>query len=641
TIQLACAAQLQASTDGGASFSATPKLVLTNTAARTVMVRALDDALAEETPHWRPITHAVSASADLAQYPLSTLIPTLNVGVLDNDLVLLSELKVNPPGTNDAPNEFIELTGSPGLSLSNVYLLALEGNAGSDPGTVTYALNLTGARLGNNGVLMVVATNHPYSIPTGTSILTDASLSQPGGALGNGSISFLLVSSPVELKRGDDLDKGNDGVLESLPPGSTLLDAVGWSDGDKNDLVYGGVVLVPSNGTPDAATRFPGNTAANTASAWFCGNLVGPNGDSLVYELNGASANFPAGTLLTPGLANRIAPAISPVAPISGVIGDPTNPEVEFTVSDAETPAAALIVIASSSNPAVVPDTNLLVTAGAGGARTLSLNPIGVGYADILLLASDGSMTGRVTFPYAASAPGRPGSVWHLGASDGSTAIPVEPDLMLIGDDENQIIRLYPRQNSSLPLHPYDMTAFLALPDSQLGLPREVDVEASTRTGNRLFWMGSHGHSAVGESRTNRTRVFATDLSGSGAAASLAYVGRYDYLKVDLINWDTQNRHGKGTNYYGLEASDADGVPPKAPDGSGWAIEGLAMMPDSTNGAYVAFRAPIVPATNRTYALIVPVLNFAQLAANGGPPGSCRFGPPAELDLYGRGIRSL
>ncbi|HWH67929.1 MAG TPA: hypothetical protein VNT26_00980, partial [Candidatus Sulfotelmatobacter sp.] len=124
-------------------------------------------------------------------------------------------------------------------------------------------------------------------------------------------------------------------------------------------------------------------------------------------------------------------------------------------------------------------------------------------------------------------------------------------------------------------------------------------------------------------------------------AASLAYVGRYDYLKVDLINWDTQNRHGKGTNYYGLEASDADGVPPKAPDGSGWAIEGLAMMPDSTNGAYVAFRAPIVPATNRTYALIVPVLNFAQLAANGGPPGSCRFGPPAELDLYGRGIRSL
>ncbi len=294
-----------------------------------------------------------------------------------------------------------------------------------------------------------------------------------------------------------------------------------------------------------------------------------------------------------------------------------------------------------SSNSAVVPDTNLLVTAGVGGTRTLALNPVGVGYSFITLHASDGSMTGRVTFPYAASAMGRPGGVWHLGASDGSTAIAVDANFMFVGDDENQTIRLYRRNESSLPLSQFNMTPFLELPDVEAGQVREVDIEATTRVGNRLFWMGSHSHANIGETRTNRTRIWATDLTSSGATSTLTYVGRYDNLKVDLIDWDKRNLHGKGTNYFGLEASDAEGVLPKAPDGSGFSIEGLAMMPGSTNGAYVAFRAPIVPGTNRNYALIVPVLNYATLSISNGPAGSASFGAPIEMDLYGRGIRSL
>jgi hypothetical protein len=65
------------------------------------------------------------------------------------------------------------------------------------------------------------------------------------------------------------------------------------------------------------------------------------------------------------------------------------------------------------------------------------------------------------------------------------------------------------------------------------------------------------------------------------------------------------------------------------------------MAPGSTNTAWVAFRAPLVPATNRTFALIVPVLNFATLAVSGAGPGSAVFGTAIELDLYGRGIRSI
>jgi hypothetical protein len=65
------------------------------------------------------------------------------------------------------------------------------------------------------------------------------------------------------------------------------------------------------------------------------------------------------------------------------------------------------------------------------------------------------------------------------------------------------------------------------------------------------------------------------------------------------------------------------------------------MVAGSANSAYVCFRAPIASATNRNYSLIVPVLNFATLAASDGPAGSAIFGPPIELDLYDRGIRSI
>lgn len=569
--------------------------------------------------------------------------PLLCIGCLSaaDFPVVFSELKVNPPGTNDAPNEFIELTGPPSFALSNISILCLAGDEARNPGTVVWKADLDGVQLGVNGMLLVVAPSHPYAVPPECRVFPDLSMGAPGGALPNGSLSFLLVSNASAVNLGDDLDRGDNGIPEGLPQGALVLDSVAWDDGDHGDVVYGGAVLRLQDATPDAATRLPWDHTPRSASAWICGDLEGQSGETLAYDETVVSARFPLGTLLSPGAPNNIAPTATGLAPISGVIGDPWNPQLLFNVNDDQTAAEAIQVTASSNDQGVVPDTNLTITAGSAGERTLSLSPVGVGYATITLRLSDGTQTGRVSVAYAASAPGRPGGIWHAGASDASTAIPIDTQYMVVGDDENQVLRIYERQRSGYPLAQFDMTASLGLPDIQSGLPREVDVEASTRVGNRLFWMGSLGHAVLGESRTNRTRVFATDLSGSGASAQLTFAGRYDYMKVDLIAWDMLNLHGKGTNYYGLEASDAEGVPPKAPDGSGFAVEGLAMMPGSTNGAFIGFRAPIVPPTNRTHALIVPVLNFAALAASGGPLGSAAFGPPIELDLYNRGIRSI
>ncbi len=649
SIEITSSGQTQISTDGGASFGTLRTLAFSNTTRQSLMVRALDDSVVDTSPHINRVTHRVTSTGDPARYPLSALIPGVNVRVAENDFVVLSELKTNPPGPDDTPFEFVEIRGVPGALLRNVYLVAVEGDAGNNPGNANMIVNLDGLSIGSSGLLIVSAVGNPYSIPAGTTPVFDAQLNTPGGALGNGTMSFLLVTSPTNIAEGTDLDGNDNGVLGKLPDGSAMfiMDAVGWSDGGTNDHIYGSVTLTQPNGTPDAASRFPFDDTPLSAAAWYNGDLAGTNADSIVFDSGTVSTNFPLGRTLTPGYVVNFSPTIDALMPLSGVIGDPTNPDLNFIVSDDESPAESLLVTAASSNPAVAPNGNLTVIVGADGQRALRINPVGVGYATITITVSDDDKIGQAAFLYAASAMGRPNGRFHTGASDGSTAFAIDANLMFVGDDENQKLRLFDRHGSGGPIAQFDMSPFLGLTDFYSdGRPREVDIEASTRVGNRIYWMSAHSHSGTNEThavetRTNRSRVFATDLAGTGASSTLSYVGRYDFLKLDLVNWDQNNIHGRGADYFGLAASTAAGVDPKALDGSGFNIEGLCMAPGSATTAYVAFRAPVVSSTNRAYALIVPVLNFTTLAVGTGPPGSAQFGAPIELNLGCRGIRSI
>lgn len=321
---------------------------------------------------------------------------------------------------------------------------------------------------------------------------------------------------------------------------------------------------------------------------------------------------------------------------VSAVVNDPTDPAaslgIEFRLSDSDTLLNGLVLSANSSDQSVVPNANLIIT-GNGENRNLKINPIGAGYTDIEVVVSDGVFSDTYLIKYAASAQLPPTAICHTGVSDASTAIAINDYYMLVADDENEVIRLYDRNHSGLPINSFDFTKDLDLE----GQPREVDIEASVQVGNRIYWLGSHSNSSEGEERPNRSRMFATDLSGAGANVDLSFVGFYEHLKIDLVSWDAGNGHGLGANFFGLAASTANGELPEAADG--FNIEGLAMAPSSTTTAYVAFRAPIAPATNRTKALIVPVENFTSLL--GASQGTAVFGTPIQLDLGGRGIRSL
>jgi hypothetical protein len=661
TIRIDAELPVQISTNGGKTYGSQGIVTLASTTPRKILIRVPDDGAVGPSQQTALITHSVVATLD-ERYPTNTIVLPVTVTVVDTNVVLLSEAKVNPPG-EDAPFEYVEIKGPPGKLVTNLWLLAVQGNASSDPGRADFVVNLTGQSFGSNGLLIVAAPGHPYLFSSNTTVLLAPQLTNSGGRLDNGSLSLLLVGTPQAIVEGTDLDNGNNGILEGLGSGAFIVDAIGWTDGASSDVVYGGVDLTQQSFTPDAASRLPGSNAPRSAVSWFVGDLMGSTGSSLVFEPVNRSTNAPVGSLLTPGVVNLKTPRFVPgvLTPVSGVIGDPDNEIVGFRVkAGADTsdnifdPADALLnVTAISTNPAVVPDAGLVLTHVSRGDWTLAIQPVGVGYSQIILTVSDGAYSRNTFLDYAASEPGRPGGQWHTGISDASTAIPIDANWMFVGDDENQSLRIYSRTHSGGPVAAKDFSSFLGLvdfyePDTpRAGEPKEVDIEASTRVGNRIYWLGSHSHSADLVERTNRARLFGTDVSGSGTNAQLKFIAHYDFLKLDLLAWDASNLHGKGADYYGLVASGATNVNPKAPDGSGFNIEGLCMAPgpNNTTNAYIAFRAPLIPPgsdpTNRTKALLLPVLNFGKLATQRLGPGSARFGPPIELNLGGRGVRSI
>jgi predicted extracellular nuclease len=432
------------------------------------------------------------------------------------------------------------------------------------------------------------------------------------------------------------------------------------------NVAAGGVTLVcgnpgiaialntlPVNGVTTASLT-PTTVLPNSASCTI--TVVAANVVDIDGTPNAMALDFTASFTTAPVISSNTAPTIVPTiggnarlsltatSPgfASGVISDPTDPAsvngISFTVADAETAVGSLVVSAVSNNVAVVPNANIIV-GGSGATRNVRITPAASGVATITVTVSDGALSTDYVINYAASTASvsPANSRFITGACDASSAIAVDSNALFVANDEDQQLRIYPRGVSGFNATQFDFTGSLALTDLSGGLPREVDLEASTRIGNRIYWLGSHSNSASGADRPNRSRLYATDIAGAGTAATLSFVGYYAGLKTDLIAWDSSNGHGLGANALGFAASTAVGVLPDANDGSGFNIEALTVAPDGAT-AYLAFRAPLATAQTRNRALIVPVTNFAALIGGSGP---ATFAAPIQLDLGGRAIRSI
>ncbi|MEH1825185.1 MAG: lamin tail domain-containing protein [Nostoc sp.] len=578
--------------------------------AQTVIVTAVNDGLVEGS-HSSTITH--TATSTDTNYNVIT-IPGLAVNITDNDSASSTLRITEYMYSSAATGEFVELT-----NVSNT-AIDLTGWSFDDDTRTPGSFNLSGFGTIASGESVIITEATAAAFRTAWSL--PASVKVLGGNANN-------------LGRADEINIYN--------ASNNLIDRLTYND----QTIAGSIRTQNVSGSTSNA-----NLGSNDITKWQLSSVgdannsysaAGDIGSPGIYIINTTTPTAPTIQLDTASTTDLLdangALAATGTGAISGVIGNPNDPAktlgVNFTIADSDTPVENLTVTVTSNNAAVVPNGNLTLT-GTGSSRNLKINPASVGTANITVSVSDGTSTANYAIAYAASAnDGTATTQFLTGTSDASTAIPVGGTFFLEADDENQVLRLYDSSKSGLPITGFDFTSSLGLTEN-----REVDLEASTRVGNRIFWLGSQSNSDDGKFRPNRDRIFATDISGTGASTTLSYIGRYDFLKEDIINWDVTNGHGKGANYYGLAASAAINVGSK--QSNGYNIEGLEVVPDNTT-AYIAFRAPQVPPSGRSNALIVPVTNFASLisASNGGTQGSAQFGAPIELDLGGRGIREI
>lgn len=201
----------------------------------------------------------------------------------------------------------------------------------------------------------------------------------------------------------------------------------------------------------------------------------------------------------------------------------------------------------------------------------------------------------------------------YAGSCDASAAVSLSEELFVVGNDEDNTLQTYrrghPQPISSLPLSDFLGTG-----------SHEADIEGAARLGSRIYWIGSHGRNSKGEVQRSRHRLFATDIL-AGQPPVLKPAGKpYSQLLQDLVN--TGALKPLGLEAAARLAAEADG---------GLNIEGLAATPDG--GLLIGFRNPLYAQR----ALVVPLQNPGEVIEG----QRARLGAAIELDLGGRGIRSI
>jgi hypothetical protein len=312
---------------------------------------------------------------------------------------------------------------------------------------------------------------------------------------------------------------------------------------------------------------------------------------------------------------------------LAAVLGQDTNPVATGMIAD---PAGDVVTATvTSSNPAVVPDEALRLDVAADGSFRLAATPVSAGTAvlTVNLRTADGR-TASSQLPYrVAPAFADENARGHFGMSDASAAIDAGEGYFFAADDDSNAIRLFSEQGGEA------VAAFDFSDRIEFERAGEAhDFEAVAQAGDQVFWIGSTGNTRSGNVRLDRNIVLQTQVSGSGADATLTFVGYRNVLRDALVAWDHEDQHGLGADRFGFLAATQPGVSAEGPNSLN--VEGAAIAPDGTT-LWIGFRSPEVG--DDADALVVPVADIADVVAG----ADAVVGDPILLDLGGRAIRDM
>ena len=283
----------------------------------------------------------------------------------------------------------------------------------------------------------------------------------------------------------------------------------------------------------------------------------------------------------------------------------------------------------------------LRVTGTATGGHAIDVNNLTVTFADAAFAGNDAAAIANATksdlkidFATEGAAPvqefrAKTGS--NLNVSDASTAIALDANYMVVGDDEASVLRVFHREGGE---------ALVEWDYSGLGLldnGGELDLEGGTLVGDTYYFTGSHSNNKSGNESDTREYIFAVKIDGTGADAAFNWVGKKSGLEQVLIDWDNNSNFGKFGFSIGApgKPDNANGIAPE--NVAGFSIEGLTVN-QAGDGLLLGFRAPQSSTLTRDKAVIV---ELELTAASAGDTGIGGVRTAYEINLGGRGIRSI
>lgn len=199
--------------------------------------------------------------------------------------VQISEIFINPPGSDNG-FEFLELRGTPGMSLNGYSFLQIEGD-GTAAGVIDRVIDLSGFSIGSNGLFLwrdsntVLDTNPNVAGVQGPDAGTTVHVADFNPDIENGSQTFVLGQFQFAPTVNTDVDLNNDGVADNVSSWGTVTfaDVLGLTenDGASNfayDLGFGGAVIAPAfvDFNADAIVR------GNGDAVYMMDVLAGANG---------------------------------------------------------------------------------------------------------------------------------------------------------------------------------------------------------------------------------------------------------------------------------------------------------------------------------------------------------------------------
>ena len=213
----------------------------------------------------------------------------------------------------------------------------------------------------------------------------------------DGSLSSAAATVTLTLAAANDAPTITD-IADTNIAEDGVTSALAFTIGDVETAAGSLTVTATSSDTtliPNANLAFGGSGAARTLAATPAANQFGTA--TIMVTVSDGTVTTSDTFVLTVTAVND-APTITDIADTS-IAEDGATSSLAFTIGDVETAAGSLTVAATSSDPTLIPNTNL-VFGGSGAARTLTVTPAAnqFGTATLTVTVSDGTATTSDTF---------------------------------------------------------------------------------------------------------------------------------------------------------------------------------------------------------------------------------------------------